>query len=223
MENGNKRQASRRKYHYIYKTTCIITNKFYIGMHSTDNLEDGYIGSGKRLWYSIKKYGRENHKVEILEFLPNRDLLAIKEREIVNREFIKDPMCMNLMEGGSGGFISKEQQAKRSSAGGKAGKIKIEYLKREDPEWYEKMRTNTSKGLKKVIEEGTFSPPSFKDRFHSKETKMKMSLTKKQNKSQSNERNSQYGSCWITNGIDNKKINKGDLIPDGWRLGRFIK
>lgn len=38
-----KRQAERRKYHYIYKTTCLITNRYYIGMHSTDNLEDGYI------------------------------------------------------------------------------------------------------------------------------------------------------------------------------------
>ena len=44
--------------HYIYKTTCNITNKYYIGMHSTSNLEDGYLGSGKRLRYSIRKYGK---------------------------------------------------------------------------------------------------------------------------------------------------------------------
>lgn len=60
MENVTRKQASRRKYHYIYKTTCTITSKFYIGMHSTDNLEDGYVGSGKRLWYSINKHGKEN-------------------------------------------------------------------------------------------------------------------------------------------------------------------
>ena len=35
--------------------------------------------------------------------------------------------------------------------------------------------------------------------------------------------NSQYGTCWITNEIENKKIHKGDLIPEGWRLGRRIK
>ena len=55
-------RASRRKYHYIYKTTCIINDKFYIGMHSTDNMEDGYIGSGKRLWHSINYHGKENFK-----------------------------------------------------------------------------------------------------------------------------------------------------------------
>ena len=42
---------------FIYKTTNLINGKYYIGMHSTDNLEDVYIGSGKRLWFSIKNYG----------------------------------------------------------------------------------------------------------------------------------------------------------------------
>ena len=37
-----------KQYHFIYKTTNIITERYYYGMHSTDNLEDGYLGSGKR-------------------------------------------------------------------------------------------------------------------------------------------------------------------------------
>ncbi|MFA9263238.1 MAG: hypothetical protein ACEQSB_08035, partial [Undibacterium sp.] len=64
--------SKQKKYHYIYKTTCKITNKFYVGMHSTDNLEDGYLGSGKILGYSRKKHGDENHVREILEYLPSR-------------------------------------------------------------------------------------------------------------------------------------------------------
>ena len=71
-----------RKYHYIYKTTNIINNKFYIGMHSTDNLNDGYLGSGKRLWFSIKYHGKENHKIEILEFCENREKLKLREKDI---------------------------------------------------------------------------------------------------------------------------------------------
>ena len=57
---------TQKKCHYIYKTTCSITNRFYIGMHSTDNIDDNYLGSGKRLWNSINYHGKENHKKEIL-------------------------------------------------------------------------------------------------------------------------------------------------------------
>jgi len=79
-----------RKYHYIYKITCKITNRYYIGMHSTDDLNDGYFGSGKRLWFSINYHGKENHVKEILEFLPTRQLLKEREKEIVNKELIGD-------------------------------------------------------------------------------------------------------------------------------------
>ena len=32
--------------------------------------------------------------------------------------------------------------------------------------------------------------------------------------------NSQYGTVWITNGTENKKIKKNTEIPNGWYLGR---
>jgi hypothetical protein len=68
-----------KKYHFIYKTTNLLSGKYYIGMHSTNNLADGYMGSGRRLRYSINKYGEENHKVEILEFVDNRAELIKRE------------------------------------------------------------------------------------------------------------------------------------------------
>lgn len=93
-----------KKYHIIYKTTCLINNKYYIGMHSTDNLEDGYMGSGKAIKFSIKRYGKENHRVEILEVVENRELLAERERAIVTLSKVKNGKCMNLKVGGIGGF-----------------------------------------------------------------------------------------------------------------------
>lgn len=132
-----------RKYHYIYKITCIKNNRYYIGMHSTDNLEDGYFGGGKRIKNSVKKHGKDYHKKEILEFLESRDLLKIREREIVNEDLLVDTMCMNLALGGEGGGkIFNEKHMKSFS---KAGNIKFqENLK--DPEYKaafgEKVRQN---------------------------------------------------------------------------------
>ena len=94
-------RAARKKHHIIYKTTCLLTGKYYIGMHSTDDLNDGYMGSGKKLWQSIKKHGAEQH---MLEHLPSREALRLREAELVNEQVLKDKQCMNLTLGGSGGW-----------------------------------------------------------------------------------------------------------------------
>lgn len=113
-------RASRRKYHIIYKTTCLVTGRYYIGMHSTDDLEDGYKGSGQRLWKSIKKYGEDQHVCIILEHHPDRESLSKREEELVNRDLLQDPLCMNLRTGGTGNYLpttSEETRRKLSERG----------------------------------------------------------------------------------------------------------
>ena len=112
-------------------------------MHSTSNLEDDYIGSGKRLWYSIQAHGREKHSKEILEFCENRKVLKQREIEIVTAEFIADPMCMNLTEGGFGG-------GKAASLGGKAFHRKMS----EDENFSNKIKKRQSDAAKKLWENG---------------------------------------------------------------------
>ena len=90
-------------FHYIYKSVCKINGRYYIGMHSTSNLEDGYLGSGKRLKYSLNKYGRENHKIEIIEWCNDKRSLKEREKELVNESLLQDVNCMNLTIGGEGG------------------------------------------------------------------------------------------------------------------------
>lgn len=96
-------RADQRKFHYIYKITRA-DGKYYIGMHSTDDLEDGYFGSGQLLWKSIKKHGKEKHTKEILEFLPSRSALKERERELVSEDIVNDTYCMNLSIGGGGSW-----------------------------------------------------------------------------------------------------------------------
>jgi hypothetical protein len=91
-----------RKYHLIYKTTCLVTGKWYVGMHSTDSLDDGYLGSGQQLRRSIMKHGLEEHICEVLELLPTREALILREEELITDEMRKDPYCMNLRNGGTG-------------------------------------------------------------------------------------------------------------------------
>jgi hypothetical protein len=42
-------------------------------------------------------------------------------------------------------------------------------------------------------------------------------------KKRTGKKNSQYGSMWITDGQENKKIDKGSIIPEGWYKGRYIE
>lgn len=204
------------KIHYIYKTTCKVTGKFYIGMHSTFNEDDGYIGSGKRLWYSIRKHGKENHVKEIVEYCLDRSSLKVREKEIVNEELLNDKMCMNLQIGGGGGF-SIEQQKINS----KKGYEKKQWLRNNDPAWVIKNSIAHSNGNIKAYKNGrAITTPDWTGRKHSEETKELL----KGHTRQTGEKNSQFGTCWIHNhllkkSIRIKKDNLNDYLKEGWNIG----
>jgi len=208
-----------KKYHYIYKTTNIKNGKYYIGMHSTDNLEDGYMGSGKRLRRSLKKYGKQNFKSEILEFLPNRVSLVEKEKELINEKLLKDSLSMNIKKGGEGGFVNNEHKIKFINEAVKMFNINKEkmverkkWLWDNDKEW----RDNFSKKLSN----SKIGNISWTGLHHTEETKRKIS--EKNSINQKGENNSQFGTRWVTNGKENTKIKKEETIPNGWRLGRKL-
>lgn len=208
-----------KKHYYIYKTTNVVTGKYYYGMHSTDNLEDGYYGSGRRLRYSINKYGEKNHNVEIIEHVDNREKLIEREKEIVNLNEIAKEDCMNIMVGGNGGFISEEHQRKRATIANK----KLNNKLKNDINFYNEYCSKISVGKKKSYLLGISKKPknlTFKEHIHTNETKEKMRESHKG--MHVGNKNSQFGTCWITNGNDNKKIFKDNNIPNGWRLGRTL-
>ena len=207
--------SSEKTYNFIYKTTNILNGKYYIGIHSTDNLNDGYLGSGYILRLAIRKYGKENFVRDVIEFLPNRKLLVEREKEVVNLDEIAKMNCMNLMIGGSGGAQVPEKQRKWFIAGTNGFVNRIN----NDDEFREKIRNHLITQLKKNHKEGvyTYFKSSFTGKNHTEETKKKMSLKAKK---RVGEKCSQYGTMWITNGNDNKKIKKDSEIPEGWNKGR---
>jgi len=209
-------RAEKRKFHYIYKTTCLITNRYYIGMHSTDNMNDGYMGSGKRLWRSFNKHGRDNHKVEILEFLDSRIELKQREKDLVTKELIGEDLCMNLKEGGEGGFCSEEHMKKAQIAGRKSRDLKI----KENEEYKKIFIAIGVKNWKNYHLTGKHKYDTFTGKQHSDETKTLMSDKAKE---RIGDKNSQYGTCWITKDGENKKIKREDFdsyVSDGWIKGR---
>ena len=126
-----------KKYHFIYKTTNNLNGRYYYGMHSTDDLTDGYFGSGTYLRRAIKKYGKENFKVEILEFCKNRKNLKLLESKIVTLQEIANVECMNLRVGGSGPL--KNYGYTMSS------EIRIKISKNNARYWTGKHRSDTTK------------------------------------------------------------------------------
>jgi group I intron endonuclease len=90
-------------FYLVYKTTNKVNGKYYIGCHQTENLDDGYLGSGKLLKRAISKYGRDNFSVEIIEILEKKEDMFLLEKKLVNTECVNDNLSYNLKIGGSGG------------------------------------------------------------------------------------------------------------------------
>lgn len=91
-------------YYYVYRITNKIDGKFYIGVHKTTNLNDGYMGSGVILKRAISTYGQQNFHKEILEFFDSYEDALEREFQLVDEEFLLREDTYNIRRGGTGGF-----------------------------------------------------------------------------------------------------------------------
>lgn len=96
----------------LYKTTCLLNDKIYIGIHRTKNPHDNYLGSGREIKRAIRKYGKINFKKEILEILPTEQAMYDREKEIVTSEFVLREDNYNVALGGWG----RPKMVKKSDA-----------------------------------------------------------------------------------------------------------
>lgn len=190
------------------------------------------MGSGKYLIRSIKKYGIENFKKEILFIFDNEEKMNLKEKELVTEEFCQRKDTYNICEGGAGGFsyINKfiMSHEKRSEYQKKCyKKIENTMCEKYGHRWRSE-RAKEFTALRKEKKVGFFSPENIERTRQRNKTASPMlgkkrseSARKKLSLAQSGERNSQYGTTWITNGKENKKIKKEDL--DNWLEKGYVK
>ena len=97
-------------YGYIYKTTCLVNSKIYVGKRKFENdLKQPYkiyLGSGKLLKKAIQKYGSSNFNKEILICCIDSNSLNEQERFWIKElKASTKGVGYNLTEGGDWGEV----------------------------------------------------------------------------------------------------------------------
>ena len=126
------------KYYYTYRVDCTAAGwkgYYSLGQHKTNNLDDGYKGSGTKLQEYYKQYP-EDYTFTILEFYSNKTELNIAEQKLIGDLWKTDPYCLNMICGGAGGFsywkgkkFSEETKHKMSES--RKGRKLSEEIKRK--------------------------------------------------------------------------------------------
>ena len=89
-------------YGYIYKTTCVINNKVYIGQHKATKFTPSYKGGGLLIKEAVKKYGTDNFTVELIDTAESKNELNDKEIYYIEKFDARNSLVgYNLAEGGN--------------------------------------------------------------------------------------------------------------------------
>jgi hypothetical protein len=88
--------------HYVYRTTCLVNGKTYVGVRSCegDPREDSYLGSGTYLLHAIRKYGREAFSKQVLVIVGTREEALRIEAALVTPAVCRDRRNYNRSPGG---------------------------------------------------------------------------------------------------------------------------
>ena len=103
----------KRKY-FVYVTT---NNKQYVGDHSTNNLNDKYLGSGTLLTRAIKKYGKEKFKRKILELFETKQEAFNAQEKYIKIYNTLTPNGYNISPKGGLGFLDCHSEETKKQIG----------------------------------------------------------------------------------------------------------
>ncbi len=130
--------------HYTYQTKNLVNGKTYIGVHSTNNPDDGYIGTGRRLLEAVQKHGKENFKCIPMCYFDTREEANEEESYLVDEKWIKDDSNYNSALGGgnSRGWVIKDTSKYTESNN----------RRWNDPEYRKNISEKVSRTLSKPVE-----------------------------------------------------------------------
>ena len=212
---------------FLYIKTHNITGLKYFGKTSTKD-PYSYTGSGVYWVRHLKRYGA-NFTTEILGyFLDEEECKLVALRFSRENDIVNSLEWANLKEEAlDGGWDYVNSSGKNLyGANGQSGHG-LENLIRNPHDYmksiglYDDYIHRIATTLKRKYSSGELVNP-FKGKSHTEETKFKMVNTHKEICHQQGEKNSQFGTMWITNGVINKKIKNTDILPDGWKRGRVV-
>lgn len=225
------------KVYTVYRTTCLVNGKTYIGCHKTSDPNDSYLGSGVYFSKAVEKYGKENFKKEVLFIFDNAEEMLAKEQELA---VVDAGSTYNLIRGGKPGWgcWSKEKLSAHCKLASKSRNDAQRERCSRDPEYrarVQQVAKNARKEFLKLLEDPDFAF-SFKEKMQpiqvlareaalSPESKLKRveSFTRIQH--QSGEKNSQFGTCWVKKDGVSLKISLSCLeqyLSEGYIRGRIL-
>ena len=217
------------KYYLIYQIRNKLNGMIYVGQHQTENIDDGYMGSGIRIRRAIEKYGLENFEKTILFECSSVEEMNAKEAELVNEDFIARDDVYNIELGGVGGwshlsFKSKSQAAKKrwQNISDEQKKIFKKKCGIKSKQWNANVdkiewKKKISDGLKKFYAEHPEKRNKIKGYKFSEESKKKISKRMKDPTI-----NKMKQSRWIYNvqTLEYKIWPKDVELPVGWKYGQ---
>lgn len=196
-KENDMHQVHPKLFYTVYKITNRINGKEYVGFHGTDDLDDGYMGSGKLIKRAIEKYGPNNFDKEYLLVTDNSDEAESLAREKISKSKIE--FFNNLTPEEYNEWYEKtwtDDHKNRIS----------DSLKGKPHSWQDKINKNPEK-IRKSAEKHLGSK-------RSDESKKKMSAAKKGKVPH----NIGKVYCYDPMSLETK-LCKIEEIPDGWKRG----